>query len=67
MASLTHKLETLAAKRAASKRAVVKVAGVDHNFVSVQWGGASPLVCLELAGVTVCKRAAEWRRLGAKL
>ena len=67
MATLTRKLETLAAKRATGKRATVDVGGTIYNFVSVRFGGTSPLVCLEIGGANICHTAAEWKRLGAKL
>lgn len=67
MASLTHKLQTLATKRAIGKRAVVNVAGVAYDFVSVRWGGTSPLVVLAFEGQPIAHTAAEWKRLGAKL
>jgi hypothetical protein len=67
VASLTYKLETLAAKRASGKRAVVDVDGTSYNFVAVRWGGTSPIVILEIGGANIVHSAAEWKRLGAKL
>lgn len=67
MATLTRKIQTLAEKRAAGKRATVYVGGTIYNFVAVRWGGISPMLCLELGGVQICHTAAEWKRLGAKL
>jgi hypothetical protein len=68
VSSLTYKLEALAAKKAAGKRAVVKINGIDYAFGSVIWGGTSPRVSLIAPdGTSQWASAAEWKRLGAKL
>jgi hypothetical protein len=71
MSSQQHRIEKLAAKRAAGKRAIVKVSGAPYAFVLVRWGGASPTICLMppegLGDRPICHTAAEWKKLGAKL
>jgi hypothetical protein len=68
MASQQYKLERLLNKRIAGKKAVVKLHGIPHEFVSVMWGGTSPHVTLRLPdGTLSSKSAAEWKRLGADL
>lgn len=67
MSSQQGKLERLAAKRAAGKKSVVKVNGVPYDFIAVRWGGISPYVSLEIAGVVTTHTAAEWKRRGAAL
>jgi hypothetical protein len=68
MASLTHKLLKLTEKRTAGKRAIVKIHGIPHEFVSVMWGGSSPHVTLRMPdGTLSSKTAADWKRLGAEL
>lgn len=68
MATLTYKLETLAAKVKAGKPAIVKITGIPYQFLAVVWGGTSPRVCLRAPdGATQWATAAEWKRIGAAL
>lgn len=61
-------LETLRARKIAGERPVVRVGDVDHEFLSVGWGGASPLVTLaDPAGRSATKTAAQWTKDGARL
>ena len=64
------KLLRLAARAATGKPPIVRVAGVPlYHFVSVRWGGTSPLVCLRsiATGEASCKTAADWKRSGVDL
>ncbi len=67
MATLTHALEALRARRQRGESPAVDVSGAAHEFLSVQFGGTSPNVTLATpAGETVSKTAAQWRALGAE-
>lgn len=66
--SQQRKIETLVAKRAAGKRAVIAVGGASYDFMGVIWGGTSPRICLrDPGGQSHWHSAAEWKALGAKL
>jgi len=60
-------LETLRARKSAGERPVVRVGEHDHEFLSVSWGGASPLVTLASpGGQATARTAAQWTRDGAR-
>jgi hypothetical protein len=68
MTSLTYRLEKLAAKKAAGKKAIVRVDGIPYQFNAVVFGGTSPRVNLTSpTGDSAWMSAADWRRLGAAL
>lgn len=68
MMSLTTRLLKLADKRAAGKKAIVKVGGLPYEFVAALFGGTSPRITLTAPwGGSFTHSAAEWKRLGADL
>lgn len=64
------KLLRMADRVAAGKTVTIKVAGVPtYHFVTVRWGGTSPMVVLRsiASGEAAAKTAADWKRLGVDL